>query len=137
MTQQKQDEWEDVEVPSGTYIGWSDRPGQVVTGTLLELGEGQDFNGKPCPELEIELTTPAYSVNKEGERFDHGEGDVVKVTAGGANLKKAVRAAKLSVGDLVWIQFSSTEKVPKGTVKIFNVRVRRGAGAVAEEEPPF
>jgi hypothetical protein len=138
MTQQT-DEWEEVEVPAGTFISWSDRPGQVVTGKVLEYGDqdGTDFDGKPCPRLEVELAKAAYSVNKSGDRFEHEAGDVVTLNAGLANLKKGVRAAKLSPGDEVWISFASLEKVPKGQVKVFTVRVRRGAGTVAEEEPPF
>lgn len=139
MSQQQTDQWEDVDVPSGSYIGWDTKPGQVVTGKVLDYGDqtGQDFNGKPCPEVEIELAQATYSVTKEGERFEHEAGDVVKVTAGLANLKKAVRAAKVQTGDEIWLKFTSTEKVPKGTVKIFSARVRRGGGAAADDEPPF
>lgn len=139
MTTTQQDDWEDIPVPAGSFMGWGPTPNQQppVVGTVITYGDqdGQDFAGKPCPQVEVELSAPTYSVNKEGERFDYNTGDLVTVTAGGANLRKAVRAAHLTPGDRVSIAFTETLKVPKGTVKIFTVRVKRGAGA--DDEPPF
>jgi len=135
--------WETIEVPKGSFISWGDRPGQEVVGRVLDYDAtgGTDFNDQPCPQLSVELTADAYSVNKAGERFDHGRGDVVTLNCGLANLKRAIRAAALDPGDLVSIRFDSTDRADKGTVKVFVVKVARGAGRRTSEPassaPPF
>lgn len=145
-------QWETVEVPRGSYIGWGNRTGQHVTGRVVGYDDrgGTDFNGDPCPQLSVELTERAASFNKEGERTDFDAGELVILNCGQASLKRAVRAAALNTNDLVKVEFVDTEKVDKGTVKVFEIKVARGAGKAAaaasaparsaapmEEEPPF
>lgn len=145
-------DWEEIEVPKGAYIGWGDRAGQHVTGNVLAYLDngGTNFAGDSCPQISIELTEKAASFNKAGERTDFPAGELVVVNAGLANLSRAVRAAALNTGDLVKIELSDFEKVTAGTVKIFSIKVARGAGKAAassvstsakaapiEEEPPF
>lgn len=150
-----------VEVPAGNYMGWSStKTGQVFEGKVLEYDEvgGQDYAKKPCPLLTVELTRKATSVNKEGERKVYEPGDELSVTCGQANLKKSVKKAErdygLKRGFMVRIELVGFEKVPDGTVKVYEVQVdsstataadddheARGGGEPAasesDEEPPF
>lgn len=147
-------EWEEVEVPRGAFIGWGNRTGQHVTGKVIGYDDrgGTDFNGDPCPQLSVELTEKAASINKEGERSDFEPGELVVLNCGQVSLKRAVRAASLENGDLVKIELTNLVKVDKGQVKEFSIKVARGAGktsassrptsagsssAPIEEEPPF
>lgn len=129
--------WEDVDVPRGAFISWGDRTGQHVTGTVLDYSDngGTDFNGNPCPQLQVELTEKAASINKAGERTDFDAGELVVLNAGQVSLKRAVRAAALDSGDLVKIELSNLVKTAKGTVKEFSIKVARGAGRKTEPEP--
>ncbi len=139
--------WETVEVPRGAYVSWGNKTGQHVTGKVLEyaLEGGRDFNGNPCPTVAIELTEKAASINKEGERTDFDAGELVQLNAGQVSLKRALRAADPSPGDLVKITLESLVKTDKGTVKEFGIKIARGAGvsskpaaaAADDDEPPF
>lgn len=126
--------WEEVEVPRGSYIGWGDRPGQVVTGKVLSYtaAGGTDANGNPCPQLSLELIGPADSWSEKGTVHSTiASGELVVINAGGVSLKRAVIAAQVNPGDLIKLDFASTVKVDKGTVKEFKVAVARGTGAAA------
>lgn len=144
--------WEDIDVPQGAFVGWGDAKGQHVTGKVLEYAErgGTDFNGGTCPLLTVELTEAAASFNKAGQRTDFPAGDLVNITCGQASLKRAVKAAALEAGDLVKITLEDFTKTQNGTVKVFGIKVARGAGGPvsapatasagfsgADEEPPF
>ena len=142
--------WEEVEVPRGAYIGWGTKPGQHVTGKVLEysLDGGTDFNGSPCPTVAIELVENAASFNKDGDRTNHDVGEIVQLNAGQVSLKRALRAADPAVGDLVKIELQSLAKTDKGSVKEFGIKIARGAGGKVapkaaaakvddDNEPPF
>lgn len=122
--------FETVSVPAGAFIGWHDQPGQVVTGKVLDYDQagGQDFNGGACPQMVLELVDAASSFNKQGDRTDFQAGEMVTITAGQANLRRSVIAAQLNVGDIVRITRSGNAKTDKGTVKLFELQVARGAG---------
>ena len=141
-------EWEEVTVPKGAYISWGTKPGQHVTGKVLEyaIDGGTDFAGNRCPSIAIELTEPAASINKEGERTNFDAGEIVQLNAGQVSLKRALRAADPSPGDLVKITLDNLVKTANGTVKEFGIKIARGAGvttkpaAVADDDdsdPPF
>jgi hypothetical protein len=141
-------EWEEVEVPRGAYISWGTKAGQHVTGRVVDynLTGGNDFNEQPCPQIAVELTEPAASINKEGERTDFEPGELVQLNAGQVSLKRALRAADPSPGDLVKITLSDLVKTAKGTVKEFSIKIARGAAvntkpAAAQTDnddaPPF
>jgi len=144
-------QWEDVDVPRGAYIGWGLKPGQHVTGKVLEysLDGGSDFNDNPCPQIAIELTEKAASFNKAGDRTDHDAGDLVQLTAGQVSLKRALRAADPNPGDLVKITLDNILKGAGkngGDIKEFSIKIARGAGvstkpvaavAANDDEPPF
>lgn len=137
-------QWEDVDVPRGAYISWGTKPGQHVTGKVLDYNPtgGNDFNDEPCPQIAIELTEPAASINKDGERTDFPAGELVQLNAGQVSLKRALRAADPRPGDLVKITLSDLVKTTRGTVKEFSIKIARGAAATttaaaADDEPPF
>lgn len=145
--------WETVEVPRGAYIGWGLKPGQHVTGKVLEysLTGGSDFNGDPCPTLAVELIEKAASFNKAQERTDHEPGELVQLNIGQVSLKRALRAADPSPGDLVKITLENVLKGAGkngGDVKEFGIKIARGAGVSSskpaatqdnsdDDEPPF
>lgn len=143
-------EWETVEIPQGSFIGWGSKPGQHVTGKVLAYNPsgGTDYNGDTCPLLTVELVDKAASFNKAGERIDYPAGDLVNVTCGQAGLKAGIQAANPSAGDLVKITMAGTTTTNKGNeMKQFDLKIARGAGqaqtpghsapAAADAEPPF
>lgn len=142
-------QWEEVSVPRGAFISWGTTIGQHVTGKVLafDVAGGSDFNGNSCPQLSIELTEQAASINKAGDRFDHATGDLVVLNCGQASLKRAVLAAQPNAGDLIKITLAGLEKAKQGQVKVFDIKVARGAGgpvapaqaaaADSEAEAPF
>lgn len=123
----KQDEWEDVVVPQGAFIGWGEI-GQRITGYVVgyDDGGGTDFNDQPCPQLIIELTEATVNYRDKGKtKEDIAAGEFVTVTCGQANLKRSIRAAALDIGNLVRVTFDSTYEAPKGEGKSFKVQVNR------------
>jgi hypothetical protein len=130
-------QWEEVDVPRGAFISWGAATGQHVTGKVLSFDPagGSDFNGNTCPQLSIELTESAASINKDGNRTDFDAGELVVLNCGQVSLKRAVHAAQLNVGDLVKIELSNLVKVDKGTVKEFSIKVARGAGNTSTPDP--
>lgn len=146
-------QWEDVEVPRGAYISWGNRKGQHVTGKVLnyEADGGTDYDGNPCPAIAIELTEPAASINKQGERSNYDAGEIVQLNAGQVSLKRALRAADPSPGDLVKINLDNIKKTDRGEVKEFGIKIARNAAsnngkpkpkaaaapADDDDEPPF
>lgn len=138
--------WETIEVPRGAYISWGGKIGQHVTGKVHDYQPdgGTDFNGNPCPSVAIELTETAASINKDGERTNHDPGELVQLNAGQVSLKRALRAADPSPGDLVKITLVNLAKSDKGTVKEFDIKIARGAAAKTktkteadDDQPPF
>lgn len=129
--------WEEIQVPRGAYVGWGNHPGQHVTGKVLAFAEkgGTDFNDEPCPSLEIELTEPAASFDKNGNRTDYQPGEMVSLNCGQVSLKRAVRAAAVDPGDLIKLTLTGLEPGNKGTVKVFGVKVARGAGRGMSSAP--
>lgn len=96
------DIWDDPDMNvNGNF--WAPKSiGDKVSGTIRKIGRGKDFNGNPCPELVIDEQT---------------------VTAGQFDLKKKLADLRPKVGDQISIEFSSEEKVDKGTMKVFTVEV--------------
>lgn len=140
--------WEEITVPRGAYIGWGTKTGQHVTGKVVDYQPegGTDFAGNPCPSVAVELTEDAASFNKEGERTDHPAGTLIQLNAGQVSLKRALRAADPSTGDLVKITLKNLVKTANGSVKEFGIQIARGAGgstkpaaapADDDDTPPF
>ncbi len=144
--------WEEIAAPAGSFIGWDAKPGQHVTGkvTTYAADGGTDFGGGRCPLLSIELTEPAASFNKMGERTDHPAGATVNITCGQVKLKQVVSTANPAVGDLIKVELTGVAKTASGnTLKEFTVKIARGAApttpapapatapAADDDTPPF
>jgi hypothetical protein len=118
--------YQDVEVPLGAFIGWGDKPGQVVEGRVTDYDPegGTVFGGSgaKCPLVEIELTATAYSYTK-GKWSTYEAGTTVQITAGQAQLKKKVRKAAPRVGAMIRIEMKGKISVTNGEVKDFLVQV--------------
>jgi len=131
------DDWEDVQVPRGTFVGWGTKPGQKMTGKVLTYDEtgGSDFNGNPCPQVVAELTEPFTNYRDKGTVEETiAAGELVSITCGQANLKRTVRAAALEPGNLFQLAFTDTFKAEKGDGKVFEMKVNRTrpAGVAAD-----
>lgn len=145
-------QWETITSTSGGFIGWGTRQGQHVTGRVVDytIDGGTDFAGNKCPQLAVELTEPAASFNKEGERTDYQPGEIVNITCGQASLKSTIRRTDPKPGDLLKITLSELAKTANGTAKVFEIKIARAAAgaktkpaaapapSVADDyEPPF
>jgi hypothetical protein len=128
--------WETVEVPRGSYIGWGVKPGQQVTGRIVDYDPtgATDFAGEPVPHLEVELTEACESYTKTGDRFDFGPGELVALSCSQAQLKRIIRKAELKIGMMVRITLTGQVKSASGnTVKEFSVELDR-SGATHQSE---
>jgi len=96
--------------------------GDEVYGTITAVRPGTDFNGNPCPYLDL--------VTEDGERT---------VSCGQANLKAQIVALKPRAGDTIRITFTHEEKAEKGMRKMFTVEHSSPLGTVetSSEEPGF
>lgn len=131
-------QFETIETPAGAFIGWHDTPGQVVTGKVVDYDQqgGQDFAGHVCPQVTLELVEPASSFNKAGDRSDFAAGEFVTITAGQANLKKGIIAARPEVGDILRVTHSTNANTANGTAKIFEIQIARIGGQQQEQAQP-
>lgn len=118
--------WEDVEVPEGTFIGWGKKPGQKVTGEVLDYDEtgGKDFDKDPCPLLTLKLTETAHS-HVKGKWNEYPAGEVVLVTCGQPKLKQAVKVADPQRGWLIQLELTGLQDTANGEMKLFAARVDR------------
>ncbi len=139
-------DWETIEAPVGSFIGWGGTKGQHVTGKVLDftMDGGTDFGGNRCPQISIELTEAAASFNKAGERRDIPAGETVNITAGQVKLKTVLSQTNPSRGDEIRIELKDVIRTNTGnTLKDFLVQIRRGNGAPAAKpvqdsfEAPF
>jgi hypothetical protein len=139
-------DWETIEAPVGSFIGWGGTKGQHVTGKVLDftLDGGTDFGGNRCPQISIQLTEDAASFNKAGERRDIPAGETVNITAGQVKLKTVLSQTNPSKGDQIRIELKDVIRTNTGnTLKDFLVQIKRnGATAAAApadtfDAPPF
>jgi len=80
--------------------------GDTVTGKITNIRIGEDFNGNPCPVLDLETGTGSRTV-----------------TAGQANLKSQIVQLRPNVGDGITITYDRDEKAEKGMKKVFAIRL--------------
>lgn len=80
--------------------------GDTVTGKVTGVRVGQDFNGNPCPVVDLETSN--------GPRT---------VSAGQANLKAQIVQLRPAVGDGITITYDRDEKAEKGNKKMFAIKV--------------
>jgi len=112
------DIWDDPDLITPSNFVKFENVGDKVVGEVLAVQRGNDFNGKPCPQIIV--------------RTDDGEERTV--TAGQAQLRAKLadpEHGRPRPGDRIAIVFTRTEKVDKGTLKHFDVQVKRGAGVVS------
>jgi hypothetical protein len=131
------EEYETVNIPRGTFIGWGSRPGQKMTAKVLSYGdeEGRDFNGNICPQVVAELIDPFTNYRDKGTVTEElAVGELVSMTCGLANLKRTVRAAALEPGNKFVLEFTGLEPSGTNIVKIFEMKVSRTkpAGVTAD-----
>lgn len=110
------DIYDDPEIVTASNFVKFENVGDKVVGDVLAVTRGQDFNGKPAVVLIV--------------RDDSGEEKAV--TCGQAQLRVKISDpvnGRPRAGDRIAIVFTKTEKVDKGTLKHFDVQVKRG-GAV-------
>lgn len=128
------DGWETIDVPRGTFYGWSSNPNsagkQRIIGEVMQFSYdgGTDFNGHSCPQLSLIVSEPTLSFNKQEEFKKIPAGELVVMTCGTVNLANAVLAANLKPGDTVMITLTGFTQVDKGTAKQFDIKVKRGSG---------
>lgn len=103
----------------GDYLKW-ETVGQSVIGTITAKRAGTDFNGHPCPQMDINTD----------------DGETVTLNAGQAQLKALILDANPQVGDRIAITFSGEEKVEKGMKKVFDVAVKAGDGTTPAPSAP-
>lgn len=90
--------------------------GDNVKGEVLEINEGRDFNGNPCPQLVIETD--------DGTRT---------LTAGQKQLQARLAEKRPEIGDEVSITYSGVGEGKPGfaPAKLFTVEVTRSANTKA------
>ena len=97
--------------------------GDSISGTIVKVYPGTDFNGNPCPVLDL--------VTEDGERT---------LSCGQANLKAQIVALKPKAGETIKVTFDHEEKAALGMRKVFTIE--HGTGLTGETtappaEPPF
>lgn len=114
---------------SGDYVKFEE-VGDSVVGIIREIREGRDFNGNPCPLLELEVSE---------------DGDSKTLTAGQVLLKAALAEKAPQVGDKIRITYSGIGEAQPGKApaKLFTVEVKPGphelvvAAPVLADDAPF
>lgn len=128
------DDWEEINVPRGAYIGWGEKPGQKVLGEVLSYGDddGTDFDGKKCPQVSVVLNAEAHTHSKTDGWSKIAAGELAVINCGQASLKRAVQTARLNPGDLMMLEMKDIEPLKGGkTVKVFGIKVKRGRGELS------
>ncbi len=122
---------------AGAYISWGNFIGQEVIGKVVDYDAvgGRDFAENPCPQLQVDLVTPAKSINKEGVITDFEAGEIIVLNCGQVSLKRAIRAADPAPGDVIKITLSNLVKTKNGKVKEFAVAIARGAAKDSKSAP--
>lgn len=97
--------------------------GDKAEGVITAIRSGEDFNGRPCPVIDISTS----------------DGEDRTISCGQANLKAQVtelgRAGKLTKGKHISVTYASTAKAEKGTKKVFEVVV--SDAPATDAKPPF
>lgn len=115
--------WDDFD--SGAFAKFQAK-GDTYTGRIVGLRAGTDFNGNPCPVIDIE----------------QADGTPLTISCGQAALKATVRQlgkdGELTVGRVITVTMTGEVKAERGMKKTFDVQVRDAVGAAAQaDKPPF
>lgn len=122
--------FEDIEVPQGRFIGWG-KVGQVIEIDVLSYDEtgGTDFNNNECPQVSGFLTKDADNYTEKGTKLEKLKaGELVNLTCGQANIKKGIKMADPTRGDILRVTFADIYTTGKGEGKEFKVQIARGQG---------
>jgi hypothetical protein len=130
------DQWEEIDVPQGSYMSWASRPGQRVVGKIIDYDPrgGTDLNDQPCPLITVLLAEATYAVNKDGDRKEFAADDMIMVNCSLYNLKKAIKFANVERGDMINIHYNDVVRVDKGDAKQFKIKVLRGSKANSRDQ---
>lgn len=112
--------WDDprLAMPAGDYISFAN-PGDTVVGDITSIGVGTDYNGDPCPQLNL--------ATDDGPKT---------VTAGQYDLKAQLAQLRPNAGDRIAIVFAQYETTPNGRqVKKFDIQVKAGSGQAPQPQP--
>jgi hypothetical protein len=105
--------WDDFS-SGGDFVKF-ENVGDTVTGTITAIRGGTDFNGNPCPVIDLDTADGARTV-----------------TCAQANLKAQIVAKRPTVGSSITITYAKQTKVEKGMRKDFDIVITAG-----EAKPPF
>lgn len=97
--------------------------GDSISGTIVKVYPGTDFNGNPCPVMDL--------VTEDGERT---------LSCGQANLKAQIVALKPKAGETIKVTFDHEEKAALGMRKVFVIEHSSGltgSETTPPAEPPF
>lgn len=119
--------WDDPELKSADFVKFEEI-GDTVQGTITGIKKKTFDDGSVAAQVFL--------------RKD--DGAEVCMTAGQARLRAILSQERPEVGDEIWVKYSGTQKQPgkPAPLKLFEVRVKRGNGAVpapikADDVPPF
>lgn len=117
-------DYQKVEIPRGTFIGWGPKPGQEVEVKVMSFDAqgGKDFNGNVVPQLIGSLVSDCVNYRDKGTTKETIKaGELVTVNGGLDNLKRGLLAVQPPPGSFVKMVFESTTEVDKGTVKNIDI----------------
>jgi hypothetical protein len=105
---------------SGQFVKFA-TVGDSVTGVITGLRVGQDFNGAPCPVIDVDTA-----------------GGPQTISCGQAALKATVRdlgaKGEVRVGRTIAVTYTGDTKAEKGMKKVFSVVLSDAPGS---DKPPF
>lgn len=87
---------------SGDFVKF-ESIGDKVSGVITAVRPGTDFNGNPCPVLDLTLD----------------DGSTRTLSCGQANLKAQIVALKPQAGGTITVTFDHEEKAAMGMKKVF------------------
>lgn len=105
---------------SGQFVKFA-TIGDSVTGVITGLRTGDDFNGNPCPVIDVDTATGPQTIS-----------------CGQAALKATVRElgqkGEVRIGRTIAVTYTGDTKAEKGMKKVFTVVLSDTAGS---DKPPF
>lgn len=106
---------------SGQFVKFA-TIGDSITGTITGLRVGQDFNGAPCPVIDVDTANGPQTIS-----------------CGQAALKATVRdlgaKGEVRIGRTITVTYTGDIKAEKGMKKVFDVKLTDSAAA--SDTPPF
>ncbi len=110
------DIWDDPDLQVNNDFITFDNAGDEVTGVIVSVDKGTDFDGGPCPQLLLDIN-----------------GQQRTLTAGQIGLKIKLNELRPMPGDTIRIKFAGIEKRGSKTLKLWEVEVTKGTGGTDVE----